>query len=119
MSLQEVARAEPGDNLFYAHVSALWAGGTLKKAQVVVDEFLVVDRRRNGIYHLNKSSTLTGGQTKVLDGSPQDHDLKRSRRAAIMALYKKMVCRISLVASHPDVLAGKVSEGAAVLEGLT
>jgi len=103
------------DNLFHARVDSLWAGDRLAQAKVVVDAFHVVEKRK-GFYVINKP--FVNGQTKILVGSPQDAELKRNRKEAVLSLYQKMIRRIALVVSHPDVLNGKVSEGAAILEGL-
>lgn len=114
----EFAKPEAGDSLFHARIDSLWSGQRLIKAEVVIDEFLVMERKRGGQYVLNKCGALTGGQNVISDGSQQDRALKRSRLAAVLSLYKRMANRVALVSMHPDVAAGRVSEGAAMLEGL-
>lgn len=106
-----------GDNLYYAHVDALWEGCRLHSAAVVVDVHTVVERKR-GHYILNRPSSMTGGQTKIDIESTQDQNLRGTKKAAILHLYQKMVRRIALVQGHHDIVSGKVSEAAAIIEGL-
>jgi hypothetical protein len=96
----------------------MWAGDQLHSANVVVDSFLVLERRR-GFYVLDRAPAMSPGQVKVSIESKQDSELQPSREAAVVRLYKKMIRRLTLVASHPDVVSGRVSEASAILEGLS
>lgn len=107
-----------GDHLYYARVESLWKGDKLDSASVIVDCFIVEHKSKKD-YTLSKPSSITGGQSKVVIGSWQDKELRQTRKEAVLALYQKMVRRVALVYQHPDVLNGKVSESAAILEGLT
>lgn len=111
-------RPEVGETLYHAKVEALWRGQHLSTAKPIVVSYTVVSIGKHG-YTLNRSDATTGWTTFVEYGSKVDSLLWPDRCQAILSLYQHAQNRVAMLAMHPEMLEGHVSEAAALVSGLT
>lgn len=102
--------------VFRARVDCTWLNGELESSEVIVDEFAIVGRRR-GLVVLDRESTIANGQ-RAVDEALIAAEFDTTIGEAIRRLYRKFLARIEAAFTNEDVLSGRISEQAAVLNGL-
>lgn len=113
--MKRVISAAPPNcpRLFRARVDSIWLNTDLEDSRVVLEEYAVVGRRGD---EMTLDRELNG--LKTLPLSAIGTDVHRCQEHAILALYRKFLVRLELACSNEDVIAGRISEQAAVLNGL-
>jgi len=103
-------------SLFRAKILSVWLNGDLESAEVVVEEFAVVGRKK-GFLLLDRESTATNGSRHIEVGAAAA-DFSGSIGDAIINLYGRFLARIEAACSNDDVANGRITEQAAVLNGM-
>lgn len=117
MRLIKSAADERYDRIYRARIDCVWLNGDLEKSDVVVDELAVIGRRGDTLT-LDRETTTTNGLRHV-DKGLVAAEFSGTIGDALLRLYRKFLARIEAACSNDDVIDGRISEQAAVLNGLT
>lgn len=117
MKLIKSAADERFDRVYRARVDCIWLNGDLEESAVVVEEFAIVGKKGDTLL-LDRESTVTNGLHRV-DAGLVKAEFQPSIGEAVKRLYRKFLARIEAACSNEDVIDGRISEQAAVLNGLT
>lgn len=102
--------------VYRSRVDSLWLGGDLEQAEVVTDEYAIL-RDRRGVLLLDRPCPALGGGREATHAAVTE-EFSGTIAESVLHLYDRLMARAEAAYENSDVTTGRISEAAAILQGL-